>query len=100
MFRIAKDTPGLVRKAGGKWHPHKATKDLVFETARPHKGGYLVFSRGSWEFMVLDRHARGGYQAPPAANKLNGFGTFNRCVLGRNGRGASRRRAMRRRRSR
>jgi hypothetical protein len=93
VFHVRKGTPGLVRRLGGKWRPHRATKDLAFPTARRHKGGHLIFARGDWEFMVLARHADGGTGQPYQYAR-----TFNRCILGRNGRGASRRRALRRRR--
>jgi hypothetical protein len=91
VFRITRGTPGLVRKAGGKWKPYRATKSQVFASAIPHRGGYLTFDLGGWQFMALRKHVEGDDLRP-------GVGTFNKCILGRNGRGANRRRALRRRR--
>lgn len=97
MFRISKGTPGLVRQIGGKWRPHKATKDSTFDTAVRHLGAYLIFTRQRHEFMVLEKHVNGGFREQVRERQeLPKYGTFNRCILGRNGRGASRRRAMRR----
>lgn len=97
MFHIAKGTPELVRKAGEKWRPHKATRDSLFSSAVPHRGGYLIFARGGYEFMVLSKHVNGGFREHVRSrNEYPKRGTFNRCILGRNGFGASRRRAMRR----
>ncbi len=89
---VRKGTPGLVRKVGGKWRPFKATKNTTFIAGeyRPHSGGYLIFSRKGWEFMVLERHLTQQKGGPTR------YGTFNRSILGRNGKGANRRRMMKR----
>jgi hypothetical protein len=96
---IPEGTPGQVRKAGGEWRPHNATKDHRFATAIRHDGGYLVFVLGDWQFKVLGRLVLGGHQRPvTVGHDYPKSGTFNRCILGPNGRGVSRRRALKRRR--
>src|SRR4051812_36381592 len=102
MFFIDRGTPGLARKGNGPWKPHKAKESLLFEEGRPHTGGYLIFTRGTWQFMVLERHALYGYR--PKNRKFvkvrRWTGTLNKRVLAANGRGSSRRQALRRTRRR
>lgn len=96
FYQVKNGTPGLVRKPGGFWTQHKARKDLLFTEAecRPWKGGYLVFARGGWEFMVFGGHVNGGYNPiKDDVLRQEPTMTFNRRVLRKNGAGSSRRRA-------
>jgi hypothetical protein len=105
VYCIHKGTPGLLRQGRGPWRPHKATRDRTFAEAdaRPHRGGYVVFALAGYEFMLLEKHAREGYRPRERGKSPTGrhqqFSTFNKCILGHNGRGATRRRNVRRRRS-
>src|ERR1700730_14079204 len=103
MYFVSQGTPGFVSKGTGRWQPFKATKDLCFKEAVPHKTSYLVFVSGPWEFMVLTAHTNGGFakmederRRIKEAFAREPYGTFNRSILGRNGRGANRRRNQKR----
>jgi hypothetical protein len=99
-FFVPKGTPGLLRTVGGKWRSYRTTKSQTFATALRHKGRYLIFTSGAYEFMALADHVGCGCPLSEGANRdpRERYGAINRCILGPNGRGASQRRAVRRRR--
>lgn len=61
----------------------------MFDTATRHRGGYRIFA---WR-------VNGGFREQYRPDEFTRSGKWNRCILGRNGRRTSWRRAMRRRRS-
>lgn len=93
MLFVRKGVPGLLRPVGGKWEPFKTTKDCHFTglEVRDHSGGYLILTRGGWEFMVLSRHTGKEKKKPVKKWKF----VFRKASKGR---GASRRKNMRARR--
>lgn len=100
-YEVRAGTACRVRRVGGRrWRDHKTTKALTFDKYTPaDNGGAWVFVRAGWELKVPPCYVRRlDPKPPPPARQSVGFGTFNRCVLGRNGRGASRRKNQRVRR--
>jgi hypothetical protein len=99
-LKINAGTPGFVRRAGEtKWKEHRATMDSEVSRCEVsiHKPNYSIVTKHGWEFMVLTRFLEEGWPI----KKDDRYGnrcTFNKCILGRNGRGASRRRAAKYRR--
>lgn len=91
----------LVRQGEGEWVPHRTTKRLEFDRYTvADNGGRWLFRQGEWQIKVASSQVdgRGPKQkrAADATNSSPGVGTFNKSILGRNGKGASRRRARRR----
>lgn len=91
----------LVRRDGEEWVNYRTTKRLEFTRYTPtDNGGRWLFREGEWQIKVASSQVqgRGPAQKRPtdATNSDPGVGTFNKCILGKNGRGASRRRARRR----
>ncbi len=97
MFTIPKGTKCHVYKkaSGTGWQPFVTTKELTFLShGVTDNGGRWVFDNGDgWVLKVPSCHVVGREaKAETDADR----GTFNRCILGRNGKGANRRRNRRR----
>lgn len=80
----------------------KVDQTVDSHDVRDHSNGWVIVSRSGWEFMVLRKHLNGGWveksrQLRESFSSIQ-YGTFNKCALGRNGKGANRRRNQRRRR--
>jgi hypothetical protein len=104
VFQLCQGTPGFVRRIGSdeKWRQFKATTTSPVrpnEMRKSGKDGWVILRRAGWEFMVLQKHLEEGYPLKEKSRETYQHShTFNRCILGRNGRGANRRRAMKSRR--
>jgi hypothetical protein len=95
LFRIKAGTRCRVRKKGETdWRDYRTTKGLAFAThGVTANGGLWTFEQGGWELAVSPRLVKG--RGPQPAPPQQQYTTFNKSILGRNGRGANRRRNMR-----
>lgn len=95
MYRVDKGTMGLVKKAGGKWFVYRAKKALEFTEAESSpEGDFVRFTREGWEFAVPFSKA---VLVLAHGEERKTFGKFNRCILGKRGKGYNQRRRTRRR---
>lgn len=95
-FVIPVGTSCRVRKrGGGDCVSHVTTRPLTFDThGVASNGGLWTFVvDGEWDLHVSPRFVIGRDEKQDRTRQQ--YGTFNKSILGRNGRGASRRRNMR-----
>lgn len=93
MYLVPRGTQVHVRVTGSPlWVSYTTTKDCHFYSrATIRNGGFWVFEKDGWEMRVVPRSVVEKKQPKSRQN----YDTFNKCILGRNGRGANRRRNRR-----
>lgn len=99
MFRLEKGIAGQVRRRGESWKPFTTTREQTFPDKDVFEYDMLaILSKGEWEFRVLRKLIVHVLQHNNPVEYTSRYGTFNRSVLGRNGKGASKRAKQRKRR--
>lgn len=93
MYLVPAGTQVHVRVTGSPlWVEYVTTRDCHFYSRTSvSNGGFWVLEKDGWEMRVLPSRVI----HRPMKKKKNNYDTFNKCILGRNGRGASRRRNRR-----
>lgn len=95
MFTVLEDTKVEIRRVGtSDWKKYTTRRTCRFDTYEPtDNGGKWLFRQDGWEMkvcpalIVRKKKKTTRYPYPQ--------GTFNKCILGRNGRGSRRRRNRR-----
>lgn len=97
MFFIPAGTKCKVKRPGAaEWVPHETTRDHEFPShGIADNGGSWVFRKAGFAMKVATCFVIGREQKTQQKRSQS---TFNACPFGRNGRGASRRKAAKLRR--
>lgn len=98
-FTVRSGVRCQVKKVGEEdWREHRTTKVLEFDRGElVDNGGRFLFVDKGWKLRVARCFvtAKGWTKPTDATSGSPGVGTFNKSILGKNGRGSSRRRRRR-----
>lgn len=93
-FFVRPGKPCEIRKREQtEWTPYRTTKRLTFQKAQVWAPtGQTIFATGEWELRIAGEHVMTLETNPQRLDKLPRYSTFNKGIMGRNGKGANRRR--------